>query len=45
MNKVTWNQLSENITPGHCWILIEKNVYDVSDFIVEHPGGSDPLLK
>jgi len=26
---------------GDCWVVINNNVYDLSDFIKKHPGGSD----
>ena len=34
----------------HCvrsdlWLIVDGSVYDVSDFVDEHPGGLDALLK
>jgi L-lactate dehydrogenase (cytochrome) len=28
-----------------CWIIIENNVYDVTEFLDSHPGGRDIILK
>ncbi|XP_017015778.2 cytochrome b5 [Drosophila takahashii] len=28
-----------------CWLIIKGNVYDVTKFLVEHPGGSEALLE
>jgi cytochrome b involved in lipid metabolism len=42
---ITWTELENHITFDDCWIIIEGFVYDVSDFVVEHPGGDDILVK
>lgn len=31
-------------TKDDCWLIIQNNIYDFTDFIKEHPGGSDILL-
>ena len=28
---------------GLCWVVIHGNVYDVTDFLEEHPGGSEMI--
>ncbi|KAI0732216.1 cytochrome b5-like heme/steroid binding domain-containing protein, partial [Fomitopsis betulina] len=28
-----------------CWIIIEKKVYDVTDFVPQHPGGPRMILN
>jgi L-lactate dehydrogenase (cytochrome) len=28
-----------------CWIVIHSKVYDVTDFVNEHPGGAVIILK
>lgn len=33
-------QISEHKTPEDCWIVVDKKVWDVTDFLDEHPGGS-----
>ncbi|CAB3227873.1 unnamed protein product [Arctia plantaginis] len=27
-----------------CWIVIKNNVYDVTSYLEDHPGGEEPLL-
>lgn len=36
----TLEQVSQHDSPTDCWLIIENNVYDVSDFTDIHPGGS-----
>ena len=33
-------QISEHNTPEDCWIVVDNQVWDVTDFLDEHPGGS-----
>lgn len=28
-----------------CWVIIEGHVYDVTDFLNEHPGGAQSILR
>ena len=28
-----------------CWIVVEGKVYDVTDFLKDHPGGPAVILK
>ncbi|KAK3085602.1 hypothetical protein FSP39_005993 [Pinctada imbricata] len=28
-----------------CWIVVHDNVYDITDFLHEHPGGWDVLME
>ncbi|KAL0109458.1 hypothetical protein PUN28_014491 [Cardiocondyla obscurior] len=30
---------------GNTWIIIHNNVYDVTPFLMEHPGGEEVLLE
>lgn len=32
-------------TIDDCWLIIQNNVYDFTDFIKKHPGGSEILLS
>ncbi|KDN34321.1 hypothetical protein RSAG8_12586, partial [Rhizoctonia solani AG-8 WAC10335] len=38
-------QVAAHDTPGSCWIIVSGKVYDVTEFLFEHPGGSAILLK
>lgn len=33
-------QISQHKTPDDCWIVVDNQVWDVTDFLEEHPGGS-----
>lgn len=35
----TLEQVSEHSTSGDCWLVIFDKVYDVTEFLHEHPGG------
>ncbi|XP_018574981.1 cytochrome b5-like [Anoplophora glabripennis] len=39
LEEVSWHD-----TLGDCWIIIYDRIYDVTDFLQEHPGGADILL-
>lgn len=41
---VTAEELKEHNKPGDLWISIQGKVYDVSDWMKDHPGGDAPLL-
>ncbi|KAJ7293712.1 hypothetical protein C8J57DRAFT_1269730 [Mycena rebaudengoi] len=38
-------QVAEHSSPASCWVIIKNNVYDVTDFLQEHPGGAKIILK
>lgn len=42
---ITWSELEKHIYYYDCWVLIAGKVYNVTDFLVEHPGGDAILLK
>ena len=37
--------MGKHITPSDCWLAVAGKVYNVTDFLVEHPGGDEVLLK
>lgn len=39
------SELSNHRTKESCWIVIDRNVYDVTSFIDIHPGGPALILK
>ncbi|EDR15041.1 uncharacterized protein LACBIDRAFT_300783 [Laccaria bicolor S238N-H82] len=43
----TWTleQVAKHNTQDSCWVIIENNVYDVTEFLSEHPGGAKIILK
>ncbi|KAJ7951233.1 Delta(8)-fatty-acid desaturase [Quillaja saponaria] len=42
---ITSEELKEHKKPGDLWISIQGKVYNVTDWIKEHPGGDTPLLN
>ncbi|KAJ8929231.1 hypothetical protein NQ314_018110 [Rhamnusium bicolor] len=40
LEEVSWHDHARD-----CWIIIYDRVYDVTDFLEEHPGGADILLE
>ncbi|KAK7434592.1 hypothetical protein VKT23_020128 [Stygiomarasmius scandens] len=42
---LTLQQVSEHNTRGSCWVIINNHVYDVTEFLGRHPGGSSIILK
>lgn len=39
------SQVAQHNTKQSCWVIIKNKVYDVTDFLPEHPGGSAIILK
>ncbi|KAI0753133.1 glyoxylate dehydrogenase [Daedaleopsis nitida] len=42
---LTGPQVAEHASRDSCWIIVHGKVYDVTDFLDEHPGGSKIILK
>ncbi|XP_023016114.1 cytochrome b5 [Leptinotarsa decemlineata] len=42
---ITIKEVSCHDEASDCWIIIYDRVYDVTDFLDEHPGGADLLLE
>lgn len=40
----TMSEVSTHNNPEDCWFAIDNSVYDVTDFIPNHPGG-EMILK
>ncbi|KAL2002894.1 hypothetical protein VTN02DRAFT_5611 [Thermoascus thermophilus] len=38
-------EVAEHNTPESCWVILYGKVYDVTDFLPSHPGGSRIILK
>lgn len=34
------SEISGHKSPEDCWIVVDKQVWDMTDFLDEHPGGS-----
>jgi hypothetical protein len=42
---LTRAKVAEHNTPEDCWVIIDHQVYDLSDFLDAHPGGSVVLAQ
>ncbi|KAA1470388.1 hypothetical protein DENSPDRAFT_836162 [Dentipellis sp. KUC8613] len=42
---ISGKEVAKHNTRDSCWIIVHGNVYDVTDFLDEHPGGSRIILK
>ena len=42
---VSWEELEKHTLPGDCWFVVDEVVYNATDFLVEHPGGDEILVK
>ncbi|KAF2156425.1 hypothetical protein K461DRAFT_252433 [Myriangium duriaei CBS 260.36] len=46
MGKVfTYDEVSQHRSPESCWVVLYDNVYDVTKFLPDHPGGSKIILQ
>lgn len=43
MIEYSWCEIIKHDKPGDAWIVINRYVYDISNYIDKHPGG-DMLL-
>lgn len=39
VNEYDLNEVEKHATESDCWMAIEGRVYDVTDFVAQHPGG------
>lgn len=45
MNTYTMEEVAKHNTKQDCWIVIRGMVYDVTDFLKIHPGGSNIMIS
>ena len=45
LRKFTLAQVARHKSRTDLWVVIHGNVYNVSDFVAEHPGGEEILLE
>ena len=38
-------QVQRHNNRDSCWVIVEGEVYDVTDFLEEHPGGANIILR
>lgn len=42
---ITLSEVSCHDSPKDCWVIIYDRVYDITNFLDEHPGGADVMLE
>ncbi|KLO10491.1 hypothetical protein SCHPADRAFT_856548 [Schizopora paradoxa] len=45
MSSYSLAQVAEHNSSKSCWVIIKNRVYDVTEFLPEHPGGAKIILK
>jgi len=45
MKKITRAEVAEHNSNKSVWIIINNNVFDVTKFLDEHPGGCEVLIE
>ncbi|KAI9568876.1 glyoxylate dehydrogenase [Boletus coccyginus] len=45
MSYISAQTIAEHSNASSCWIVVHGKVYDVTEFLPEHPGGSKIILK
>ncbi|THV06212.1 hypothetical protein K435DRAFT_773404 [Dendrothele bispora CBS 962.96] len=43
--KLSGKEVAQHSSRESCWIIVHGNVYDVTEFLDDHPGGSKIILK
>ena len=41
---LTRSEVAKHTTINNCWVIINDNVYDVTEFLKKHPGGAKIIL-
>lgn len=44
-NKISPKEVSLHNTREDCWIIVDEKVYDVTNYVDEHPGGESILTN
>ncbi|EZG55429.1 cytochrome protein [Gregarina niphandrodes] len=40
-----WDEIQKHVTRESAWMVLNGKVYDITDYLSVHPGGSEILLK
>lgn len=41
--EIAFTEVENNDSPDSCWAAIDQTVYDLTDWIDQHPGGADRI--
>merc|ERR1712086_892080 len=42
---IPMSEVRKHSAPDDCWVVIHEKVYDLTDFLSEHPGGKKVILR
>lgn len=42
---LTWDEVRKHDSRHSCWVVIAGQVYDVTEFLNQHPGGPASILR
>lgn len=42
---ITAQEVSAHASKNDCWTVIDKNVYNITDYVPRHPGGVEEISK
>ncbi|KAA0199141.1 hypothetical protein HAZT_HAZT000067 [Hyalella azteca] len=45
MKEYSREEVKKHCNQQDCWIIIDRQVYDVTQYLAEHPGGVDVILE
>ncbi|KAJ9137879.1 FMN-dependent dehydrogenase [Pleurostoma richardsiae] len=45
VKEIDAEEVAKHTSPDSCWVILYGNVYDVTSFLGDHPGGSKIILK
>lgn len=43
--KIAVADVEKHCTPQDCWVIVHGNVYDVTEYVSRHPGGTMIYVK
>lgn len=41
--EIAFSEVEDNDSADSCWAVIDQNVYDLTDWVDDHPGGGDRI--
>ena len=44
-DKIPLEEIGLHRSEENCWIILENKVYDVTDYLAEHPGGVNKIME
>eukprot|EP00049_Salpingoeca_infusionum_P020105 m.363520 g.363520 ORF g.363520 m.363520 type:complete len:85 (-) comp22860_c0_seq1:378-632(-) len=44
LRAISRDEVSQHCSMNDCWVIINSRVYNVTQFLPEHPGGEDVVM-